>query len=348
MNFRSFKKQSFRNQLIILIGFLIVLLIIIYLLFQHNIFHYEDDYVELKDPVKVDPLKADYDIFQLDDSEENLHIKYGFELFINTAQYIGPENGDPEMKYSGNNLSCTNCHLNAGTKPYSGMLIGVINRFPQFRGRENKIGSIEERINGCMERSMNGRVLPVSGNEMKAFVAYMNWLNRFAPEDGKIKGVGYANVKIPNRRVNLEEGKTLFAEKCASCHGENGQGVALREYKGYLYPPLWGDDSYNNGAGMTRVITAAEFIKANMPYGATFEEPELTDEESYDLAGYINSHARPLKPNPERDFPDLTKKPVSTPYPPYADNFPIQQHQMGPFQEIMEFYKAEYGMVKTK
>ncbi|QYA27072.1 c-type cytochrome [Gramella sp. MT6] len=346
MNLKSSNKGRIRRQLIIVFSFLIVLLIIIYLLFDYGAF--EPEYEEVDKKENIDPLTADYETFYLDDSKKNKQIKYGFELFTNTAKYLGPSNGKEDMIYSGNNLACNNCHLNAGTKSYSGMLIGVNKRFPQFRGRENKIGSLEERINGCMERSMNGKELPPNGKEMKAFLAYMDWLSRYAPEDGKVEGMGYARIEIPNRAVDLQKGELLFLKKCASCHGEDGQGIALKNSPGYLYPPLWGEDTYNTGAGMTRVITAAEFIKANMPYGVTYEKPELTDEESYDLAGYINHKDRPVKSNPDFDFPDLKKKPVSTPYPPYADTFSVSQHQLGPFQPIMDYYQKEYGITKTK
>ncbi|MCL4115705.1 UNVERIFIED_CONTAM: hypothetical protein GTU68_038329 [Idotea baltica] len=256
---------------------------------------------------------------------------------------------ESDRTYAGNNLSCTNCHLWSGTKPYAAPLIGIIQRFPQFRGRENKIGTIEERINGCMERSMNGKILPLDSKEMKAMVAYLNWLSRFAPQDGKIEGQGFVKIEIPDRPVNLEKGKGIFKANCVLCHGADGQGK--RSIDGnvhYEYPPLWGNDSYNNGAGMTRVITAAQFIKANMPFGATYEKPVLTDEEAYDVAGYINQQKRPQKKNREVDFPDLTKKPVSTPYGPYADSFTIEQHQWGPFKPIMDYYKKEFNMVKYK
>ena len=99
---------------------------------------------------------------------------------------------------------------------------------------------------------------------------------------------------------------------------------------------------------MTRVITAAQFIQGNMPYGTTFDNPVLTDEEAYDVAGYINQKLRPTKPNREVDFPDLVKKPVSTPYGPNSDNVSEEQHQLGPFQPIMKYYKDEFDMVKTK
>ncbi len=287
-------------------------------------------------------------ISALDDSKENLEIKYGFELFKSTPNYVGPNNDNKEIAYAGNNLSCNNCHLYAGTKPYSGALIGVVKRFPQFRGRENKMGTIEERINGCFERSMNGRVLPPDGKEMKAFVSYLKWLDRFAEPDGSFKGKGFVSIEIPERAVDLEKGEAIYNNVCYACHGTDGKGVKLTGSHVYQYPPLWGDDSYNNGAGMTRVITAAQFIKGNMPFGATYQVPILTDEEAYDVAGYINQHQRPQKSNREIDFPDLVRKPVSTPYPPYCDDFSIEQHQLGPFQPIMKFYKITFDVVKTK
>lgn len=290
-----------------------------------------------------------YDVTSLPNSKDYSLLKYGFDLFQNTPKLIGPNNGNPNMIFTGNGLACRNCHLDSGTRPYSGPLIGIIQRFPQFRGRENKIGTIEERINGCMERSMNGHVLPTSSKEMKAIVAYLEWLSRYSPEDGDIKGKGFLKINIPNRAVNLAHGQKVFTTHCIACHGSDGQGAKNPDGYTYEYPPLWGDNSFNNGAGMNRVITAARFIKGNMPFElATYDKPVLTDEEAYDVAGYINQKPRPKKTNPELDFPDLKKKPVSTPYPPYADNFTIKQHQLGPFQPIMAYYKKEYNITKTK
>lgn len=296
----------------------------------------------------VDPFEMNYDVSRLDNSAENQNIKYGYELFVNTPNYLGPENGNQDMVFAGNNLSCNNCHLLAGTKPYSMPLIGIIQRFPQFRGRENKIGTIEERINGCFERSMNGRVLPEDSKEMEAMVSYLHFLSRYAPKDGKVKGEGYVNLEIPNRPVDLEHGKKVFETICHVCHGADGQGLRFPESSVYQYPPLWGGDSFNDGAGMNRVLTAAEFIKGNMPFGTDYENVVLTDEEAYDVAGYINSMDRPEKENREKDFPDLLKKPVSTPYGPYADSFPIEQHKYGPFQPIIKYYKEKHNITKTK
>ena len=290
----------------------------------------------------------DYDVSMLGDSPENELIRYGFELFKNTPDYIGFNADNRDKIYSGNGLACGNCHLGVGTKPFAGSLIGVISRFPQYRGRENKIGTIEERINGCMQRSLNGMSLPMESKELMALVSYLTWLNKEAPANGQVNGQGFAKITLPNRPINLYNGAAIYDLKCSVCHGNYGQGMKFTDTQRYQYPPLWGRDSYNNGAGMTRVITAAQFIKANMPFGATFEQPLLTDEEAYDVAGFINQHERPQKMHLDLDFPDRMKKPVSTPYPPYVDSFTIEQHQVGPFQPIIDFYKETYDVIKTK
>ena len=340
--------------LIRILGYLIATLILVFVVLIFRLYNtpvsvltVQDEYENI-DESPSDIYSKNYDVSDLGRSKENVLIKYGYELFVNTPTYIGPENGNPEMVYAGNGLSCNNCHLLAGTKAFSGPLIGIINRFPQFRGRENKIGTIEERIDGCMERSMNGRKMPSFSLEMKSLVSYLKWLSRFSPEDGKIEGKGFLKIEIPDRAVNLEKGKLIFESTCIECHGSDGQGVRFEESLVYQYPPLWGPDSYNNGAGMTRVLTAAQFIKGNMPYGTTYMNPKLTDEEAYDVAGYINQQSRPVKKNLEADFPDLLRKPVSTPYPPYVDSFSIEQHQLGPFQPIITFYDENYGIKKTK
>jgi len=320
---------------------LIICLVIILLLLNFGFF---ETYINAEDDI----FSKNYDVATLGNSESDKKIKYGYQLFINTPDYIGPNNGNPEMVYAGNNLSCNNCHLYAGTKPYSAPLIGIIQRFPQYRGREDKMGTIEERINGCMQRSMNGRKMPPDSKETKALVSYLKWLGRFAPKDGKLEERGFVSIKLPNRPINLNNGKRIFNSKCAICHTKEGKGVKKLNSNVYEYPALWGDDSYNNGSGINRVITAAQFIKGNMPYGTTYDKPLLTDAEAYDVAGYINQQKRPIKSNLEVDFPDLKKKPVSTPYPPYTDNFSIEQHQKGPYQPIIDFYQKTYDIKKTK
>lgn len=273
----------------------------------------------------------------------------GYELMVRTPLLIGPQVADTTMRYTGNALACTSCHLHQGTKAYGIPLNTVVARFPQYRGREDKIGTLQERINGCLARSMNGRMMGTSQKEMKAFVAYLTWLSTqksslYATAEEK----GLKPITLPSRKADVAHGATVYATHCVRCHGENGQG-ALTQQKGlYAYPPLWGSKSYNNGAGMTRLITAAQFIKYNMPFGVTHENPVLTDAEAYDVAAYINQKERPIKDNLTADFPNKIKKPVSTPYPPFLDLFPLEQHQLGPYGPIMVYYSTTYGVVKTK
>lgn len=286
----------------------------------------------------------------LDAGEASEMVEYGYYLVAESAKYMGPHSEDPDMRYAGNTLSCTNCHLDNGTRAGSASWVGVIDRFPQFRGRENKEGTIEERINGCMQRSMDGKPLPEDSKEMQAIVAYMKWVGEDLPEDKKDIYKGFVKLEIPEGAVDLEKGKAIYTRECMVCHGKNGQGVAAADpTKGWQYPPLWGDDTFNDGAGMHRVITAAQFIKGNMPFGAaTWDEPKLTDEEAFHVAGYINSFPRPEKANKEADFPDRKLKPMSTPYGPWADNFPAEQHKYGPFGPIAEYYQQTYGIRKSK
>src|SRR5215471_4154958 len=82
-------------------------------------------------------------------------VKYGYALFTDTANQIGPGAADPAKHFSGNGLTCQSCHLKAGTQPYAVPMTGVWGEFPQYRPREAQVATLEDRINGCLERSMN-------------------------------------------------------------------------------------------------------------------------------------------------------------------------------------------------
>lgn len=298
--------------------------------------------------LKTDFFNRNNDVSLLDTSKKEQMIKYGHELIVNTSNHLGPSS---KMAYAGNNLACQNCHLGAGTKAFAAPYIGLTQKFPQLNKRTGKTIFLSNRINGCMERSMNGKKLPIESKEMKAMISYMEWLSRDMPKEFVEKnfvGSGFLEIEMPNRSVNLIKGKMIYEQQCISCHQENGKGQQNKKGNGYNFPPLWGNDSYNHGAGMYRVLTAAQFIKANMPFGASAENPILTDEEAYDVAGYINNMERPIKQGVEKDYPILKLKPVSSPYPPYADTFSIKQHKFGPFQPIIKFYKENYHIKKTK
>jgi thiosulfate dehydrogenase len=261
-------------------------------------------------------------------------VKYGHSLFTDTANQIGPTVADPAKRYAGNNLTCQSCHLQGGTQLYAMPLVGIWGQFPQYRRREGVVGTLEDRINGCMERSLNGRALPLESREMKAYLSFMRWLSAGVADGAKLHGAGMLAVKEPDRAADLDHGKQVFAQVCAACHGADGLGKRAARGAGYEFPPLWGPDSYNNGAGMTRLLDAAAFIKNNMPLGTTYAAPVLSDEEAYDVAAFIDSAQRPQMADLAKDYPNLLQKPVDSPYGPYADDFSPAQHKYGPFAPI--------------
>ncbi len=266
-------------------------------------------------------------------------VLYGRTIFSETFQIIGPEVANPSMRYAGNNLACQNCHLQGGTQQYGLPMIGVYGLFPMYIGRENEVRTLEERINGCMERSMNGRALPESSREMKALVAYLKFLSTGVPVGTAVKGRGAPALPLLSRAADPARGAAVFTQRCIVCHQANGQGIRLGrlgDAKGYLYPPLWGPDSFNDGAGMHRLITSANFVHANMPFGTHYDAPVLSVAEAWDVAAFVNSQPRPARAHLERDYPDLSRKPVDAPFPPFADAFPLEQHRLGPFGPMID------------
>jgi thiosulfate dehydrogenase len=267
---------------------------------------------------------------------------YGQRLLAQTPEYLGPDVADPKMRYISSRLSCGSCHLGAGAEPGTLSLPDSIHHYPRFSGRVGASTTIEDRVNECMQRSMNGKPLPKDSVEMIAITAYIRSLGErdAASSASHKKVVGEpAGFKTPNRAADLAAGKRVLEEKCSACHGKDGAGLlaAANPIHGYVFPPLWGQDSFNTGAGMHRILTAAKFIKARMPLG----DARLTNDEAFDVAGYINSMPRPEMPNLERDYPDRKTKPIDTGYGPFADDFPLKQHQFGPFAPIEAFYKPK-------
>ena len=265
---------------------------------------------------------------------------YGRRLLSQTSQLLGPDHPDPARRYSGSRLACSSCHLGAGTQPGTLSLLQAAEKYPRFSGRDGGESDMVARINGCMTRSMNGRELPRDSVEMQAMVAYVASLgDRYDAMGASLrKAVESSAFFTPARAADVDAGGLVFRERCAVCHGGDGLGLLATpdRAKGYTFPPLWGPDSFNNGAGMHRVLTAARFIKARMPLG----KADLTDDQAFDVAAYINAQPRPQMANLDRDYPDRSTKPVDNPYGPFADDFPIEQHRLGPFQPIEAYYKA--------
>ena len=270
-------------------------------------------------------------------------VTYGRRLFNETYSIIGPEVADTNMRYSGNNLSCQSCHLGSGAQRFALPMVGVYGAFPTYMAREDEVRTLEERIQGCMERSMNGRELPLGGKEMKAYLAYIQFVSTGVPVGRATEGRGSPMLPMLDRAADPKRGADVYASNCAVCHQADGQGKrngTAGDAKGYLYPPLWGPDSFNNGAGMHRLIAAASFIRGNMPLGTRYDAPTLSVEDAWDVAAYINSKERPIRANLERDYPNRTRKPVDAPFAPFADKFSVEQHKYGPFKPILDAQKA--------
>ena len=238
-------------------------------------------------------------------------MRRGRDLITATYAHIGPEVSDPAKRYAGNNLACSNCHLQAGTKKFGLPIFGLFELFPQYSARTGAEISIEDRVNSCMTRSMNGRALPDDGAEMQAIVAYIKFLSTGVPPGKILPGFGAGAIPELKGAADPVRGKVLYVERCLSCHNTDGSGIRRSlptTDLGYLMPPLWGPDSFNNGAGMARLITAANFLHSNMPHGADYLNPRLTGEQSWDLAAYIISQPRPVKAGLDKDFPDLVEQ----------------------------------------
>jgi thiosulfate dehydrogenase len=259
-------------------------------------------------------------------------IRYGRKLIAHTSEYLGPKG---KVMAISNGMNCQNCHLDAGTKIYGNNYSAVASTYPKFRPRSGTEETIEKRVNDCMERSLNGKPLSNESREMRAMVSYIKWVGKDVPKGETPKGAGLLELTYLDSSADSEKGKMLYDAKCTVCHGKNGEGIANASGTAWTYPPLWGNQSYNDGAGLYRLSRFAGYIKANMPLGATVDQPQLTDEECWHLAAYVNSLARPTM-DKSKDWPDISKKPIDHPFGPFVDGFPENQHKFGPFKPIRE------------
>ncbi|HLP56488.1 MAG TPA: c-type cytochrome [Fluviicola sp.] len=267
-------------------------------------------------------------------------VRYGRDLVQNTAYYLGPEG--VKGKYLGNKMNCTNCHLDAGTRPYGLNFLSTHGRYPQYRARENRILSLAERVNNCIERPHNGIPMPLDSREMNAIISYIKWLGEGIPVNGRVEGDKGIELKLPDYQLDVNHGKAVYKQECARCHGEDGQGKMLANNVTYEYPPLWGKQSYQPGSSLFRIIKAAQFIKANMPHDqVNWQKMKLSDRDALDVAAYINSeqHVRPQKEG--LDYPDIKTKPIDYPFGPYNDTFTETQHKYGPYPPIIEYRKKK-------
>lgn len=207
-------------------------------------------------------------------------IKLGKSLITDTRKLL-PKN-------VGGGMNCTNCHLAAGTTASAAPFVGLWGVFPEYRGRGGRINSLQERVNDCFERSMNGKPLAYDSKEMNAILMYVKWLSTGVPVGSDVAGRGMG--KVDNAlKPDPAHGKKVYTEKCASCHGATGGGTKLPD-GAYAMPPVWGAASFNIGAGLARTYTAAGFIKHNMPLG---QGGTLSDKDAVDVAEFVTHQPRP-------------------------------------------------------
>jgi thiosulfate dehydrogenase len=215
----------------------------------------------------------------------------------------------------GNQLNCTSCHLNAGTVADGSPFVGVSAFFPSYAPRAGRVITIEDRINGCFLRSMNGKALPKDSDDMQAMVAYFDWMKRETKPADKVEGRGVGKIDS-SIKPNVDNGVKVYAAQCAVCHGQEGEGLKRADGH-YIYPPLWGNDSFNVGAGMARTYTAAAFVKRNMPVGFHEKFPlgqgGLSDQDAVDVAEFFTHQPRPDFAAKVNDWPK-DKKPSDARY----------------------------------
>ena len=188
--------------------------------------------------------------------------------------------------YVGNALNCTSCHLKNGTDPQAASFLGVAAAYPAWSPREKRVITLEDRILNCFMRSCHGIRPPLGSEASVSIAAYITWLSTDRPirMNAQRPAGPHAvpQLKLEMANADQQRGATLYSDRCATCHAENGQG---RDE----HPPVWGPRSFNDGAGLANTIQLASWLKVAMP----LDEADLTPQEALDLAAYINSHERP-------------------------------------------------------
>ncbi|MDQ2667495.1 MAG: c-type cytochrome [Gemmatimonadota bacterium] len=238
-------------------------------------------------PIRIAPPTPPSAERRVPDGPLGASITRGLALLEHTA--------DSLPAYVGANLRCTSCHLDRGLRENAAPLTLAHDRYPRFVDRTGAVVLIEDRVNYCFTRSLSGRALPPRSREMVDIVAYLAFISHAT--NGKVEPA------LAPLAADSARGGEVFAANCARCHGADGAGVQAT-------PAVWGPRSFSVGASMARVGRAAAFVRRNMP----FDKPgTLTDQQAYDVAAYINGHARPDLPGKALDWP-AGNAPADVPY----------------------------------
>jgi thiosulfate dehydrogenase len=240
----------------------------------------------------------------LDTSALSEQIRWGYQIFTDTPKHA--------RRFVGGKMSCANCHLNAGQRERALPIVGVAGMFPEYNARAARLISLADRVVDCFLRSENatGQSLddpptPTS-KEVLALSAYIAWISKGQPVGRNPSWRGQNAIPqaklLPLNQLDAKHGEAIYRERCTSCHGDDGQGKEI----GGPVPnsakragPLWGPESWNDGAGAARVYTLAGIIRYTMPY---LDPGGLTDEDAQHVAAFITAQPRPEYPYKSRDY----------------------------------------------
>ncbi|MEH3116265.1 MAG: c-type cytochrome [Methylorubrum populi] len=247
-----------------------------------------------------------------------------FGTMVRMGRDIFQDTGTHARGFVGNDLRCSNCHLDGGRLPGSAPLWAAYENYPAYRAKNRHVNTFAERLQDCFRYSMNGKAPPLGDPVLVALESYAFFLARGARTGLSPPGRGYPKLARP-ASLDIAHGRDVYATKCALCHGAGGEGQATTD--GHtVSPPLWGARSYNWGAGMSSVANAAGFIKANMPLG---QGNTLSDEEAWSVAAFIDSRERPQDPRFEGSVAETRKAHHDDPFDFYGrtvDGVPLGQN----------------------
>jgi thiosulfate dehydrogenase len=304
MNQNAKSKKPF-TIILITLGILASLTILVFIFGGHKLIEQKDnsapksgaDNFANKFPDATEPLtKKTVQRFKVPEIESIPKDRYG-DSILRGKDYL--EHTYMKLpQYVGAKINCTSCHLNSGMTQFAGPWIGVVARFPQYRSRSGRVDTLTDRVNDCFERSLNGIRLPEKSQEMTDIISYMTWISKGYAIGQDVEGSGMPKI-ILTRFPDLKTGQLVYEKKCASCHQVNGQGLYAKTGQ-VTIPAIWGPKSFNIGAGMARLQTAAGFVKKNMPLG---QGGSLSDDEAWDVSAYFTQRDRPNFRNKLKDWP---------------------------------------------
>lgn len=280
---------------------------------------------------------------------EGAQIRDGIDLLRNTSRRVGKLAPDASKRMSWNSLNCVSCHLPGpsglpGSKMFALPLVNAVNDYPKFDAKSGKVISLEQRAIGMF----GAGTVPIKADtpEFQAIMAYLRWLGRETQPGAAMVGSGLMPIEPLTRAADPQRGKALFQAKCQVCHGADASGQRKADFDaggGYMFPPLAGDDTYDNAGHMFAVPLLARYIAASMPLGATYDKPQLTAAEALDISAYVNDDSTPRRQNPNRArlYPDAALRPQGYAIPEHYAGQPPEAYlraKFGPFRNVNEHY----------